>query len=183
MEVVISPRRNKFGNCFGFTRFKEVGDDRVLAVKLDNIFIDKKKIHANPPCFALKGAREAGMDGSFKQGFGFLARNEVNGGSRNQRREGGSLADGIISVFGTKSFADMVVGVKDDIVVKKGNVDLSFNFVPEVRERWQKDYIGVVLNPGESYNLQTHFEIEGVFTIKNSLWGKICACWRSKRKA
>lgn len=47
VEMVIPPRRNKLGKRFGFGRFKGVDDVRLLAVKLDNILIDDKKIHAN----------------------------------------------------------------------------------------------------------------------------------------
>lgn len=51
-EVVISPRMNKLGRRFGFARFREVEDVIMLVVRLDNIMIDGKKIHANPPRFA-----------------------------------------------------------------------------------------------------------------------------------
>lgn len=51
MEVVILPKRNKLGKFFGFVRFKEVEDERIFAVKLDNVIINGKKIHANLPCF------------------------------------------------------------------------------------------------------------------------------------
>lgn len=46
-EVVISPKRNKFGKRFGFARLRGVDDCRFLAVKLDNIFNDRNKIYAN----------------------------------------------------------------------------------------------------------------------------------------
>lgn len=62
MEVVIPPRRNKFGKHFGFARFKGVEDEILLAVKLGDIFIDGKKIHANRPRFSRnegKGRSEA----------------------------------------------------------------------------------------------------------------------------
>lgn len=36
----------------------------------------------------------------------------------------------------------------------------------EDRVRWSKAHIGEVLYPGESYNLQTYFEIEGFFSVK-----------------
>lgn len=69
-EVVISPKRNKQGKRFGFARFKDVEDIRVLIVKLDNIFIDNIKIHACVPRFDR-------YKGEFK-----------GGGSGNQAREG-----------------------------------------------------------------------------------------------
>lgn len=51
VEVAISLRRNRFGKRFGFARFSEVESLRLLAVKLDNIQILGKKIHANLPRF------------------------------------------------------------------------------------------------------------------------------------
>lgn len=46
-ELVIPPKRNEHDKRFGLERFKDVEDIRLLAVKLDNIFIDNIKIHAN----------------------------------------------------------------------------------------------------------------------------------------
>lgn len=49
VEVAISPRRNKFGKRFEFARFTDVGDGMLLAIRLDNILIDGRKIHVNLP--------------------------------------------------------------------------------------------------------------------------------------
>lgn len=51
VEVSISPRRNKVGKRFGFTRFIEKSDPWMLAVRVDNIQIGGRKIHANLPRF------------------------------------------------------------------------------------------------------------------------------------
>lgn len=51
VEVAISPRKNCFGRKFGFVRFVEVADGRLLAIKCDNVMILKKKIYANFPRF------------------------------------------------------------------------------------------------------------------------------------
>lgn len=51
VEVVIPPRRNKKGKQYGFVRFRKVGDERVMAVELDNIHIQGKKLFANIPRF------------------------------------------------------------------------------------------------------------------------------------
>lgn len=37
VEVPIASRRNKVGKLFGFVRFKEVEDLRLLAILLDNV--------------------------------------------------------------------------------------------------------------------------------------------------
>lgn len=39
--------RDKRGRRFGFWRFFKVVDERLFVTKLDNIFIDHKKLHAN----------------------------------------------------------------------------------------------------------------------------------------
>lgn len=46
MEDAISLISNKFGKEFIFSRFREVKDAHMLAVRLDNIIINGKKIHA-----------------------------------------------------------------------------------------------------------------------------------------
>lgn len=50
-KVVIPPKRDKRGKVYRFVRFMNVTDERILVVKLDNIFIKAKKIHANVPRF------------------------------------------------------------------------------------------------------------------------------------
>lgn len=62
VEVVIPPKKNKFGKRFGFARFNQVWDERIFAVKLDNVMIDNRKIHANLPRFVRK------VEGSTYQG-------------------------------------------------------------------------------------------------------------------
>lgn len=47
-EVTIPPKRDKRGKSFGFVRFFNVKDARVLAVKLDNIIIGSNKY--TPTC-------------------------------------------------------------------------------------------------------------------------------------
>lgn len=67
MEVEISPRKNKFGRRFGFARFVEVEDDRLLAVRLDNVMVMGKKIYANLPRFERFKVLEEGRFGGMKQ--------------------------------------------------------------------------------------------------------------------
>lgn len=44
VEVIIPPKKNKFQKRFNFARFIEAEDPRMLAIRLDNIFISKKKM-------------------------------------------------------------------------------------------------------------------------------------------
>ncbi|KAL5182601.1 Calmodulin-binding transcription activator 5 [Glycine soja] len=50
-EVFIAKRRNKEGRRFGFVRFKDVSDVKLLETHLDNIFIDDHKLFVNLPRF------------------------------------------------------------------------------------------------------------------------------------
>lgn len=58
-EIAIAPRRNKFGRKFGFARFIKVEEVRLLAVKVDNVIIEGKKIHANLLRFERLRGKEA----------------------------------------------------------------------------------------------------------------------------
>lgn len=58
VEVVIPPKLNFRGKRYGFARFSEVEDARMLGVRLDHIVIDRKKMHANIPRYERK-RREA----------------------------------------------------------------------------------------------------------------------------
>lgn len=53
-EVVIPSKRDIRGQRYGFIRFFEVKDARLLATKLDNIFIENKKLFFNLPRFIKK---------------------------------------------------------------------------------------------------------------------------------
>lgn len=67
VEVVVSPRRNKWGKKFDFRRFREDRDVWMLAVRLDSIQIDSLKVHANIPRFELKKeVFKSGVSGGFQ---------------------------------------------------------------------------------------------------------------------
>ncbi|XP_058775318.1 uncharacterized protein LOC131649579 [Vicia villosa] len=158
VEVVISPRNNKFGKRFGFARFRGVEDERMLAVKLENIMIDDKKIYANQPRYSRNGSK-GGMEASQKlKGF---QRNLFNPPVARFVKE-------------SKSFADIVSEGKKEVV--PGEVtSFTFSSDHEIRNRWKKAYIGEVLFSGESYNIQNHLEVEGFFSIKvHPLGANLC---------
>lgn len=50
-KVIIPPKREKRDKQFGFVRFFNVADDRLMAIKLVNIIIGSRTIHANLPRF------------------------------------------------------------------------------------------------------------------------------------
>lgn len=50
-EVVIPPKREKIDRRYGFVRFFNVKEEKLLATKLDNIVLEGRKIFANLPRF------------------------------------------------------------------------------------------------------------------------------------
>ncbi|XP_058740820.1 uncharacterized protein LOC131613142 [Vicia villosa] len=158
-EVMISPRRNKFGRRFGFARFRGVDDVRMLAVRLDNILIDGKKIHANPPRYERNNAADMTRAKQFSS-------TGVNKGRYHFKKgDVGGPGAGVGRSKGTRSYAETVV-----LGASRGNSEVlasvNYSSKPEDRARWSKACIGEVLFLRESYNIQTHFEIEGFFSIK-----------------
>lgn len=51
-EVIIPPKRDIRDKRYGFIRFFKVNDKRLLATKLDNIFLGNMKIEVYTPRFA-----------------------------------------------------------------------------------------------------------------------------------
>ena len=51
VEVIIPSKGDRRGKKYGFVRFKSVRDERSMVLQLDNIFIGRKKLHANVPRF------------------------------------------------------------------------------------------------------------------------------------
>lgn len=72
-EVVISPRRDKRGRRFGFVRFMNVKDEDPLAIKLDNIVLEGRKIYVNLSKFMRMIKEEPSLEGG----------NEVKGKGNN----------------------------------------------------------------------------------------------------
>lgn len=67
VEVSISSRKNNIGKRFGYARFVNMEDERMLAGRLDNVIIVGKKIHANLPQFQRNNLGQAwNSKGGFK---------------------------------------------------------------------------------------------------------------------
>ncbi|XP_058747156.1 uncharacterized protein LOC131620160 [Vicia villosa] len=168
-EVFISPKRNGIGKRFGFARFSEVEDGRLLAVRLDNILILGKKIHVNLPRFARGVGKVGGKSFISTKGLhassgGFAERkNEGMNFKKESRRENRSYAD-IVMGSGTK--AAKMQGYK---------ASFSYNSCEEQKMRLQKAFVGKTILPGAAYNVHVHMEMEGIFAVKVSpLGGNLC---------
>lgn len=72
-EVIIPPKRDVRGKRYGFVRFVEVQNAELLATKLDNIFIGRRKLHVNIPKHEMSANRVV-VEGKI-DGEGFRGRN------------------------------------------------------------------------------------------------------------
>lgn len=50
-EVVIPPKKYKRGGRYGFVHYFNVADEKMLAIKLDSIVLEGRKLYANLPRF------------------------------------------------------------------------------------------------------------------------------------
>lgn len=139
-EVRIPPKRNKVGKRFDLARFVEVEDIRLFAVKLDNIFIDNVKIHANVPRF---NRAEKVFKGGF-QGVGDSSRNQNLNGLK--RRWNGFLE----AKVGDRSFAEVVNNVNQSYVpcIHKVPIHLKYRSAESDLERFRNEFVVIVINPG-----------------------------------
>lgn len=62
-------------------------------------------------------------------------------------------------MIGSRYFVDVVKG-------DTSSCHISFNPSSENLARFKKAFVGVIMNPGMLYNIQTCFKVEGYFSIK-----------------
>lgn len=167
VEVVIPPKKNKLGKRFGFARFMQMVDARVLAVILDNILIDGRKIHFN----ILRYERYKGYGGS-----------GVQGGSESRHFEGENPGgyqkmDTNEGLCNGRSYVEVVTKEKEKVETHLAvHPPLKFSALEEVKLRLSKAFVGDAEIPGSTYNIQTHFDVKGVFSIKLHRWEPTFAC-------
>ncbi|XP_058746534.1 uncharacterized protein LOC131619461 [Vicia villosa] len=170
VEVSISPRRNKFGKKFGFARFVEVEDARILAVKLDNVIMEGKKIHANIARFDRIKSRDLVLQNRVRGGNGLVEvkRREREAGRFNNRnrREGVSYAGAVAGVLGraTSSSVPCVPRHQSAVVLRHISKE-------EDRNRFANAMVGEVLIAGSTHRIQTLMDADGFHSIKVSVLG------------
>ncbi|XP_058775853.1 uncharacterized protein LOC131650141 [Vicia villosa] len=169
MEVAISPRKNRFGRKFGFVRFEGAEDSRLLAIPCDNVMIMGVKIHANLPRFE-RPRFESVMEGGSKV---------FHGGGVTQKKEATMGGGGFAGRVGRdgRSYAKVVhEGVGGiSIVCSESRPKLIYSSKDVDKNRLVKAYVGVVSIPGSTYNIQSHFKMEGYFLVKvTPMGGNLC---------
>ncbi|PNX93753.1 hypothetical protein L195_g016912 [Trifolium pratense] len=166
MEVVIPAKRDKGGRRFGFARFDRVADSREFESTLDNIIIGRDKISVNLSRFNRSDGykRSNVRTEDSKRSHRNIQPVKANlqptfrGGQNQHYYDTAALGD---------NYAQAVLkgGTRDGSGGQK-RVVVSYEAEKEDMLRLKKAFIGVVINPGMSYNIQNAFHTEGYFGIK-----------------
>ncbi|CAI8594474.1 unnamed protein product [Vicia faba] len=162
VEVVILSKKDWDGKRYGFSRFKGVTDERVFAVRLDNVMIDGKKIHANTHRFVRKSEGMKGVGKVEVRGFSTKVNLKVLLGGKSMFRKGIFL------------YAEAIDNRAKQQSTNQGESSccLSFESKKEDLSRLRKDFVGVILSYGMTYNIQSYFDMERYFFYKgNTLRG------------
>jgi hypothetical protein len=162
VEVVIPAKRDKGGRRFGFARFDQVRDVRGFEQELDKITIGRDKISINLSRFhrVVDGGKAGVRNVDRKvvgghQRFGESKGEENQSLSRHQRKENNN------------SYANVVKNGKETTTNRISNrVLMSFEAEKEVVDRFKKAFVGEVIQPGMSYNIQNAFHRQGYFGVK-----------------
>ncbi|CAK8535026.1 unnamed protein product [Lathyrus sativus] len=152
-EVVILNKRDVRGKRYDFVRFFNVENVRILAMKLENIFIGKKKLFVNIPRFQRK------------QGGGPIREKARDREDAYDKRE-----FSIKTIFGEhRSYTNVVnnnfINVTHEEKAKLIFAHVEYNIRDFELEIFKKMYIGIVENVGLSYSMQDIFNAERYFSI------------------
>lgn len=162
-EIVILPKKDWRGQRYGFVCFINVENDRLMEVKLDNLWLDGRKLKANVSRIKryLKKSpttREVSKnDGGVGKGSLFLEE-----GKHGEKQIGG---------LSNQTFADILEKGKDE--GKEGEqsnkpvANKSFIYFSDQDERkkFVNSKVGVVKEPGLVYGVNQSLIEEGIFTI------------------
>jgi hypothetical protein len=170
VEVVIPAKRDKGGRRFGFARFEQVQDARLLEQELDTILVGRDKISVNLSRFHRFDAKKSGV---FRREDGREVGGDcVRGGNKGEGTTATAVPRGVIqskhiSKGEKHSYANAVVTGKESIPSKPDQrVFMSFEVEKGVMDRYQKAFVGEVLQPGMTYNIQNAFHRQGYFGVK-----------------
>ncbi|XP_058775830.1 uncharacterized protein LOC131650116 [Vicia villosa] len=164
-EVVIPPKWDKRGRRCGFVRFFNVEDEKLLAIKLDSLVLEGRKLFANLPRFH-KQVKDPVQLSWKKDEVGKEVSNVVKGG-KFQGKSSKAWVD-------KRSFADVLHNRKanpsigDDVLEVK---TVFFSSEKEEYNRYSKACTRVMKDPGVAMNLKQIFHEEGLFSIRLTVLG------------
>ncbi|XP_058740938.1 uncharacterized protein LOC131613268 [Vicia villosa] len=159
-EVFIPNKKTRWGKKYGFARFFNVGDERVLEMKLDNLFLDGRKIFANLPKFGRRPIYPSIYRSKPRDAQEVYLSVQANTKVKNP--------SGIKGVKKGVSFAEVLKGETSTKV-------LEFTPDNDILNSLSKAYVGEVGDPASTLNMQAQFYAEGFFSIKcTSIGANLC---------
>ncbi|GAU24569.1 hypothetical protein TSUD_149100 [Trifolium subterraneum] len=144
---------------FGFARFENVTDTRRFGLYLDTIIIGRDKISVNLSRFQRDRAGQC--NNQYDEGNVHNKQSDVNMNISFERQKHNHVSAGDESYGHALRFGK--IGGKKEC---NNQTTLSFVSEKEDLERLKKAFVGVVRQPGLSYNIQNEFHIQGYFGVK-----------------
>ncbi|XP_058733331.1 uncharacterized protein LOC131604934 [Vicia villosa] len=164
-EVVIPSKWDKFGRRYGFVRFFDVEDEKLLGIKLDSLILEGRKLHANLPRFQ-RLAKNKEM----------LLRNTGRGGKEGvkERKEDSVYVQRSKAWVDKRAFVDVLhnrAGRDASGDASKGIKIVFFKTAKEESDRYLKAFVGVIKDVEVALKIKQIFYEEGLFSIRITLLG------------
>jgi hypothetical protein len=161
LEVVIPVKRDKGGRRFGFARFDRVTDPHSFENALNNAIIGGCQISANLSRFQ----RPAEKDHNQTLDAERRGRTREFQPQRTRLRSKSIKHHSIVR--DNDSFAQVVrFGKGPNPMDTSQKVILKYEAEKKEMERLSKSFVGIVTNPGTTYNIQNAFHSQGYFGVK-----------------
>lgn len=166
---MIPPRKDWRGQRYGFMRFCNVENERLLEVKLDNVWLEGRKLKANvtkvkrvnkKPIVNRVGGNRGGENTSVS-----VQKKDFNGGPKSY---GGASLKLYADILKTENYTKQEEEQSSQAEVFKY---FTFNYNQEKRICLAKAKVGVTKEPGLAYGVSQSLIEEGIFTIVATLLG------------
>lgn len=163
-EVIIPPKKDRKGGRYGFVRYFNVKDERVLAIKLDNAMLESRKIFSNVPHFQRNPRYEPKASSSFSGRRSF----DHNRGPKKSSTQ--RLFDNVIRMEDKRAFAEVAKTQGNSYLPTKEDAkQQSIMVFPADEDEvlcYRKSFVGIPIEKGLAYNMKQLFHEEGIFTIR-----------------
>ncbi|XP_058775836.1 uncharacterized protein LOC131650123 [Vicia villosa] len=191
-EIVIPPKKDWRGEKYGFMRFAEVENVGLLEVKLDNLWLEGRKLKANVSKFKRKDLKEDNLEKRKVFSKGNVVGNEeglTKGFQKEAGRYGFSRRAGGVDEHNKqfRSYADTVINKPLQFNNHKGiNLKLSnqnlktgeasnkeeetfktfiYSSSLEEQNKYRKAMVGIARSPGMAFGVSKSLLAEGIFTV------------------
>lgn len=158
VEVVIPNKRNRRGRRYGFARFGNVVDEKLLAIKLDNVILEGRIMHANLPRFqraAKVRHNNIGVNNIAVKGVG------AQGVKHN-------------SWVDSRSFVEVIAN-RRHVCYENGEHSSTKTLQMHAEEdgiiRYKRAFTGVLRDTNVESKIKKIFIQEGIFTIRVTMLG------------